>query len=568
MKKLFTIAVLAAAAASCTQSEVEELRQNEYIGIASAKVNSLVQTRAGDGTPLQWGSLGLFVTSEGNDIFKVDNMKWNYDESGWASYGLLAYEGNDKQTAYAYHPYRSDVTSTTFNFTLDTYRWGEMDLLWWKSEGKLISKTLNIDFGHALSKLTIKLKKNEEVQDEDLSDIKVGGLKLSGKVNLITQTWNTDEVDATELSSLYEHNLDDTESFDKAVGALLIPQTTDVLTISVKAGSKTYIWETSTPQEFKPGYAYTMELTVGREVTGIGNVTVSEWTEEQPKEGNADYASDYLTGNELRTYMEEQLANNTDITVNLKPNAGYADFRIIRDALQSADVEDGTINLTIAGAVYVPERVFSGNESGGSVDELKSISLPDVLEIGHSAFYHCNYLESADAPKVQKIGSTAFADCCNLASINFPEVLEMGHLMFRGTKLETLDFPKLTHLGEDCVDGSFMAMPLLTSVNLPEITRLPICCFMLCEALKTVSIPKATQIGDYAFGGCTSIETVQLTAKGEIEVSGPAWDIRPDQGESNPVNGQIDLILNNDKQGEVEGNVWKGVTFNSITFEE
>ena len=565
MKKLFTIAVLAAAAASCTQSEVEELRQNEYIGIASAKVNSLVQTRAGDGTPLQWGSLGLFVTSEGNDIFKVDNMKWNYDESGWASYGLLAYEGNDKQTAYAYHPYRSDVTSTTFNFTLDTYRWGEMDLLWWKSEGKLISKTLNIDFGHALSKLTIKLKKNEEVQDEDLSDIKVGGLKLSGKVNLITQTWNTDEVDATELSNLYEHNLDDTESFDKAVGALLIPQTTDVLTISVKAGSKTYIWETSTPQEFKPGYAYTMELTVGREVTGIGNVTVSEWTEEQPKEGNADYASDYLTGNELRTYMEEQLANNTDITVNLKSNAGYADFRIIRDALQSADVEDGTINLTITGAVHVPDCVFSGNEAGGSVDELKSISLPDVLEIGHSAFYYCNYLESVDAPKVQKIGGIAFADSENLISVDFPEVLEMGGLMFRGAKLESLDFPKLKH----AEGGAFRNMPSLTSVNLPEIKSFSSTLFTSCEALKTVSAPKVTQIGDNVFGGCTSIETVQLTAAGDIVVSGSAWDIHPDEGESNPVNGQIDLILNKDKKEDVTNdNEWNGFTFKSITFEE
>ena len=583
MKKLFTIAVLAAAAASCTQSEVEELRQNEYIGIASAKVNSLVQTRAGDGTPLQWGSLGLFVTSEGNDIFKVDNMKWNYDESGWASYGLLAYEGNDKQTAYAYHPHRSDVTSTTFNFTLDTYRWGEMDLLWWKSEGKLISKTLNIDFGHALSKLTIKLKKNEEIQDEDLSDIKVGGLKLSGKVNLTTQTWNTDEVDATELSNLYEHNLDDTENFDKAVGALLIPQTTDVLTISVKAGSKTYIWETSTPQEFKPGYAYTMELTVGREVTGIGNVTVSEWTEEQPKEGNADYASDYLTGNELRTYMEEQLANNTDITVNLKPNASYADFRIIRDAIESSAIEDGSISLTITGAKRVPEKVFAIEDV--VVSNLKSVTLPDVLEIETDAFNECVNLSLVNAPEVIKIGEYAFRNtqiteisfpkvqaidrgafigCGSLVSINLPEVTKIEAETFRWTAIKNLFLPKVTFIEFYAFETCFA----LESVNLPEATILGGALFQNCPLLETVLVPKANHICDHAFAGCTSIKEVQLTAEGEITVDKYAWSFNPDEGESNPVNGQIDLILNNDKQGEVEGNVWKGVTFNSITFEE
>ena len=81
MKKLLTLAVLAAVAASCTQSEVEDVKQsNEYIGIASATVNNMALTRAGEGSPLNQGSLGLFVTTEGDDIFKVDNMRWNYGE--------------------------------------------------------------------------------------------------------------------------------------------------------------------------------------------------------------------------------------------------------------------------------------------------------------------------------------------------------------------------------------------------------------------------------------------------------------------------------------------------------
>ena len=65
MKKILTIAVLAAVVASCTQSEVEDVKHsNEYIGIASATVNNMVLTRAGETNPLQWGTLGLFVTTD------------------------------------------------------------------------------------------------------------------------------------------------------------------------------------------------------------------------------------------------------------------------------------------------------------------------------------------------------------------------------------------------------------------------------------------------------------------------------------------------------------------------
>ena len=580
MKKILTFAVLAATVTSCRQNEVEGLQQsNEYIGIASAKVNNLVLTRVGETTPLDQGSLGLFVTTEGDDIFSVDNMKWNYTEdAGWTSITNLAYEGDGKQTAYAYHPYRPEAATTSFNFTIDNER---TDLLWWKSDGKLTSKTLNIGFDHALSKLTINLKKNEEVAGEELGAVTISGTKKNGIVDLTTQTWNTE---AGEVAEITAGEVELTEGFDKTVCSTLIPQTVSALTVSVEVGSNTYTW-TGTEQEFLSGHAYTLNLTVGREVAAIGEVNVTDWTlEETPKEGNADYVPSYLTGEYLRTYMAEQLNNGeTDITVNLRPNAGYADFYIIRQALKDADIEDGSINLTITGAVTVPGDVFRYNEDDGTVPELNSVTLPNVLEIGDWAFGACINLTNINAPNIITIGSRAFNDCkvteisfpmvktigrdaftgCSeLTSISLPELLKIDAETFRHTKIENLYLPKVTFI-------EFYAFEMCTSLinaNLPEVKTLGSMAFGNCLLLKNVSAPKTNCICDGVFSNCTSLETVELTTEEEITMDENAWNSEESEGMA--INEQVNLVLNKNKEEEVEGNVWKGITFKSISFKE
>lgn len=583
MKKILTFAVLAATVTSCTQNEVEGLQQsNEYIGIASAKVNNLVLTRVGETTPLDQGSLGLFVTTEGDDIFSVDNMKWNYTEdAGWTSITNLAYEGDGKQTAYAYHPYRPEAATTSFNFTIDNER---TDLLWWKSDGKLTSKTLNIGFDHALSKLTINLKKNEEVAGEELGAVTISGTKKNGIVDLTTQTWNTE---AGEVAEITAGEVELTEGFDKTVCSTLIPQTVSALTVSVEVGSNTYTW-TGTEQEFLSGHAYTLNLTVGREVAAIGEVNVTDWTTtEETQEGNADYVPSYLTGEELRTYMTEQLAaGQTDITVALKPNAGSADFLIIRNALNTAEIEDGTINLTITGATFVPDKVFNHN-TGEAVSELYAINLPDAIEIGvaafdgttnlttvnapklktidHGAFMSCHALAEVYFPLVQNINEAAFQSCFNLSSIDLPEVLSVGFAAFEATVIQTVDFPKAKTIS----GRAFGSNESLSTVNLPLAQKLLGWIFHDCTNLVEVIAPNVNELGQYAFAGCTRIKTVKLTTTEDIIMDANAWNReREEQGPAS-VNEQIDLVLNKNKQEEVKnGNEWKGFKFNSITFEE
>jgi arginine/ornithine N-succinyltransferase beta subunit len=78
-----------------------------------------------------------------------------------------------------------------------------------------------------------------------------------------------------------------------------------------------------------------------------------------------------------------------------------------------------------------------------------------------------------------------------------------------------------------------------------------------------------TSIGNSTFRGCTSLETVELTTEQEITMDENAWkSVESEESEAMAINEQVNLVLNKNKEGEVEGNVWKGITFKSITFKE
>jgi hypothetical protein len=105
-------------------------------------------------------------------------------------------------------------------------------------------------------------------------------------------------------------------------------------------------------------------------------------------------------------------------------------------------------------------------------------------------------------------------------------------------------------------------------VNLPEISTLSERLFEDCPALTTVIAPKVTSIGPSIFQNCPNITNVTLSAVEDITIDENAWNRETEETQPVSVNQQIDLVLNKNKKGEVEGNVWKGFTFKSITFEE
>ncbi len=233
-----------------------------------------------------------------------------------------------------------------------------------------------------------------------------------------------------------------------------------------------------------------------------------------------------MTAEQLNAAVAARLAaGETDITITLAPDAPVAMFTAIRRALIDTEgVADGSINLTLAGVTAIPDHDEYHHETAifgevwddngqNPVLQLASISLPDVLTIGSSAFKRCVYLTSLYAPNVQTVGASAF----------------------EATALTSVELPKATTIGSSG--------------------------FRLCTSLTTVKLPSATIIGDRAFSSSNNITDLELTAEGAITLDTNVFNV-PSQNFSQNVN----LVLHGNKSGEVNGLTWKGYTFKSIEF--
>lgn len=211
-------------------------------------------------------------------------------QNGWTNVGgqQLLFAGADKQFAYAYHPYAEGTYSEgaysegaySEGFTTD----GTTDLLWWKSESTLSAASFNIPFTHALSLLTINLKRGTNVT-ENITGVTVGGTVVTATPNFAEQTWSfADAAAAADLTATVTTTTT-TEGMDATYTALLIPQKASALKITITAdGNRTFIYTHTGNQTFEAGTAYTLKITVGADNVNAGEIKPESWTPVTPSD--------------------------------------------------------------------------------------------------------------------------------------------------------------------------------------------------------------------------------------------------------------------------------------------
>lgn len=72
------------------------------------------------------------------------------------------------------------------------------------------------------------------------------------------------------------------------------------------------------------------------------------------------------------------------------------------------------------------------------------------------------------------------------------------------TALTTVNIPNATRIMEYALNGC----SALTTANFPNVTRMDTYAFNSCRALKTASFPNVTSIGSFAFSNCYQLTTV------------------------------------------------------------
>ena len=259
------------------------------------------------------------------------------------------------------------------------------------------------------------------------------------------------------------------------------------------------------------GKSYTINMRLG-DVLYFENITVEDWKDGgtidagEAEEIPNTFDATAMTPEQLNAAVTEALEyGHTEIYVTLAADADATMFSAITAAL-AATVDptldpwemEGTIDLTISGAKKVFDSAFGMlegyNENWRAGAVLKTLTLPDVIEIEDYGINFCPNLTSVSAPKCEVLGEGALAENYALTSVYMPAARIIGN-----------------STGENY--GPFCMCDNLTEISLPEATTLGNSAFAACWNLKRLYLPKVTEIiGCDAFKACDNLEEITLGA--------------------------------------------------------
>ena len=579
--KYIVLAAMALTFAACTQED-DFTPQTDGDAVKINATIGAMQTRVAyedDGATNFINGDQICVQNTLRDTKNI--ATYTFDGSTWITTDALVWNGGTAESQFqAWYP----ATASFDKFTLPTDQNSieELPAADWMTAStsamvKPADKTINLAFEHKLAKITVQITEFTSQFGDDprlmaatiysLSDEYVtvnGGIKpvLGGNAATAIVCPGRYAVD----TNLMEVTISD----DGRQTFLNVPVNAFLTNTGLEAGKH-----------------YKFSLKVGKDAISITKVNVEPWTTKEidgdvaEEEVNPNIDATAMNTDELNAAVTRALAaGETDIRINLAEDADATMFSAITTALAAANIAEGSIDLTISGAKTVPEygffdqgNYFANGEKNIAGEKLKSLTLTDVETIGKYAFSACTNLEAVNMPKVVTIGDCAFNEYT------------------KGTKLTSLDLPNATTIGEN----AFAYSSLLTSVNLPKMVTIGLQAFCNCD-IRTLDLPevteigtgafegndnivscsasKATTIGAYPWGNCSKLETLELTAAGDFTLYNNLF--------ANTPTGQINLVLNKDKESQVTQNTdgtatWKTTnrnggkleyTFKSITTQE
>ena len=486
------------------------------------------------------------TTFDEGDQIKVENKlrtsknvaTYTLTDEEWNTADPFVWNGASKNEFEAWYP----LTASYTTFTIPTDQSSEQLLGaadWMTASSGEIDKpenqTLNLDFQHQLSKVTVTIADwNDEFGG---TAQEVSTPKIYSKGTDIEVVYATDGPNVTTSDGAL------TAITPSAVGhtytAIVAPAkyaTTDkFMTFTVNGQEMTVLATPSSLNEegLQAGLHYLFNLKVGKDAVTLYSVKVTPWEEKEIDGGVATEAlssinATAMTPDKLNAAVTKALEEGeTDITVTLKPDAPAEMITAIRRAICDTDgVADGSIHLTLKGVTSIPgttnwDGVAFGSgeirdETGGllyweDVTQLASVNLPDVTEIGADAFFGCSNLTTIIAPKVQSIGNWGLQRTA-ITSIDMPLLKEAGVAAFEGTALTEVSLPSL----ETAEAVAFGGCEQLRTVDLPKLQNLSQQLFIDCTSLVSVNVPAATSMSDEVFCDCSELVSITLSGVTEL----------------------------------------------------
>jgi len=478
--QLLAFLLSAAALAGCAKEPI--LEPSDGDGMIPLNISSSidqVQTKATADGFVDKDAVGLFAVNytDNNSVAgtlkdsgnQANNVKYVFDENNhkWVPVRSVYYKDvNTNVDIFLYYPYQSDIKDVDdANFEVRKDQSTEAtasslsgyeasDFLWGKGENITpVESAIQIPMYHKLSAVSVTLVDNGGFGDGEFAGLEksviVTNTTRKAKINFATGV-------VTKLGDPQLDGIVMCPQDDGTFRAIVIPQTVNAgeRLFSITIGGVAYGFkQSSTATEYQTGKQTNFTINVtkkspsGEYELSLGNVQISEWTEDKNTHGGEArqyYVVNLTEAGTLEATIAAAGKNPAKIK-NLKITGPVttSDFYFMRDKmtiLQAVNMKESrTVNCTDYYFDYKFYKDASGRYKSG---EWKTTTKDDVIP--KEAFLNKSTLTSFVFPEtITIISYKAFCGTKLLGNLVLPDDVEIiRETSFQSTYISSIQFPK------------------------------------------------------------------------------------------------------------------------------
>ena len=555
------LALAAAALASCTKAPSPASGGFPEDGIVristtvSALETKTPETRADAAATYEGSTLGLFLDYGDGQKYTRSNVLWSNDGSNnWSAAAPMLWKDASTKLdgVYAYAPYvagEGSPSEVKFTIPLDQSEGLDAaDLLWCPMQGfdpatGLTDKKLNIEFKHALVKLTVNIILGTEFKGKDIS---IREALFRGSVDKAAIFFR-DKPSVVGVAPSVSANAVSIKMHDcsadgkLACEVIFYPHSFDgkeMLTFTLSDGKDYRLTPASGfDDRFKLGNAYNMNVKVGNDKVEIVNVAIADWDGSSNVGGeNTDFeASKLLDVSYLRTQLAGWNAANPSAKKSLadmitrelldeccvdgkliltgefdnttKSSLGMSKETIEAFAVIAAYVRDNDVTcLDMSGLKGVTSLMDVTMDNISGAEEVYNLRFSSVIETGSTVSGAGSKLKTfIGSDDVVNI-NCAFAGCVDLVSVSgLANVKNAEYAFMSCSKLsKTPELPKVVNL-----KSAFNKTPI-TELKYESAQIISV---YNCPELRIIDCPNVVTLGENAFVSLPKLTEIHLKSK-------------------------------------------------------
>ena len=533
------LALAAAALASCTKAPAPAGGGFPEDGIVRISTTvSALETKAperrADAAPYSGSTLGLFLDYGSGEKYSQNNYLWENDGSNnWSTATPMLWKdaSTELDGIYAYAPYvagEDNPSEVKFTIPLDQSEGLDAaDLLWCPMQGfnpatGLTDKKLNIEFKHALVKLTVNIILGTEFKGKDISIREALFRRSVDKAAILFR----DKPSVVGVAASVSANAVSIKMHDCSADGKLSCEViffphgfidgTEMLTFTLSDGKDYRLTPASGfDDRFKLGNAYQMNVKVGNDKVEMGSVEIADWSGTDTVGGAgadfeaskspvpvsiSDLRSQLKAWNEANPNSQKSLADMIT-TELLDESLGDGGELIVSGEFDNSGADSdpdswcGMSEATLDAFARIAEYVRSGKVKKLDISGLKGIkglSSASMTSLGtckkNCSFYGSKLETFIGSPEIVALYWT-FRSCDQLTSVSGLENVTTveGEAFAWCPKLESLpDMPLVTSF-KDVFTGS--GITELRHKNVKELSFT-----FNCPELRVIDCPSANNL--------------------------------------------------------------------------